>query len=152
MQQSCRILLCLLGVALGRRFHDQHYHKHAHTYLQFCANSSFVSAHACVHKVSAKWPTPAQLDPQECKEAVAPYNDVGTRVPGCAGTPSGVNVYDPITIPQGLRHPEWLGAWRRGADVDTMTDWDRIRCKDGQLFATGYVACAAEPLTAATLS
>lgn len=124
---------------LGRRFHDENYHKHAHTYLQFCTNAVDVTAHACIHKVSAKWPTPAQLDPQVCKEATAPYQAVGTTNSNCAaGSESGVNIYDPITIPQGLRHPAAAGGYRRGADVDTLTDWDRIRCRDGQLFATGW--------------
>merc|ERR1719482_1953674 len=133
------LIVLALGCALARRFHDQHYHKHAHTYLQFCANATSVVPHACVHKVSARWPTPAQLDPQECKEATDPYLNVGSTHAGCtAGSEAGVNIYDPITIPQGLRHPAAAGGYRRGADVDTMTDWDRIRCRDGQLFATGW--------------
>jgi len=136
-------LTCLIAVALngarGRRFHDANYHRHAHTYLQFCANDTNVLSHACVHKVSAKWPSPAQLDPQECKEAAPPFSDVGTSYPGCAaGSLSNVNIYDPITIPTGLRNPASLGGYRHGADVDTMTDWDRVRCRDGQLFATGW--------------
>jgi hypothetical protein len=177
-----RLLLLCLGVALARRFHDEQYHKHAHTYLQFCANATFVSSHACVHKVSAKWPQPAQLDPQECKESAAPYASVGTTNPWCtAGSEELVNIYDPITIPQaspcnanepvtqtacnawltqpcgtrksptvafpphlppccpvqGLVHPNV--DYRKGADTDTLTDWDRVRCRDGQLFATGCV-------------
>lgn len=140
---SVRLIVLTLGTALARRFHDQHYHKHAHTYLQFCANATDVVAHACVHKVSAKWPTPAQLDPQECKEATAPFLPVGSTYPGCAGTVTA-NIYDPITIPMGLRNPAAAGGYRRGADVDTMTDWDRIRCQDGQLFATG---CEQPPIS-----
>jgi len=138
MPSSASTLLVFgLGGAAGRRFHDQHYHKHAHTYLQFCANATSASSHACVHKVSAKWPTPAQLDPQECKESAAPYASVGTNQPWCAaGSEVLVNIYDPITIPQGLLHPNV--DYRRGSDVDTLTDWDRIRCRDGQLFATGW--------------
>jgi len=122
---------------LGRRFHDEQYHKHAHTYLQFCATDADVSSHACVHKVSAKWPTPAQLDPQECKEATAPFAAVGTTNAACASQ-TNVNIYDPITIAQNLRHPAAADNYRRGADVDTHTDWDRIRCRDGQLFASGW--------------
>lgn len=135
---SARLLLVCLGGSLARRFHDEHKHKHAHTYLQFCANSSFVTSHACIHKVSAKWPTPAQLDPQICKESTTPYNDVGTEHPWCSAedADSLVNIYDPITIPQGLLHPNV--DYRRGSDVDTLTDWDRVRCRDGQLFATGW--------------
>ena len=72
MRPAGLIVLTLSGAA-ARRFHDENYHKHAHTYLQFCANSTSVVSHACVHKVSARWPTPAQLDPQECKEASAPF-------------------------------------------------------------------------------
>ena len=137
--KTASLIVLSLGGATSRRFHDQHYHKHAHTYLQFCANDTSVVSHACIHKVSAKWPTPAQLDPQTCKEAIAPYGPVGDTHAGCAaGSESGVNIYDPITIVQGLRHPAAAGGYRRGADVDTMTDWDRIRCRDGQLFATGY--------------
>jgi len=137
MRKTGLIVLALSGSS-GRRFHDSNYHKHAHTYLQFCANSTSVVSHACVHKVSARWPTPAQLDPQECKEALPPHQPVGTVAPMCtAGSEAGVNIYDPITIPMGLRNPAALGGYRRGADVDTMTDWDRIRCRDGQLFATG---------------
>jgi len=138
MKPASLIILGLSG-ATARRFHDQNYHKHAHTYLQFCANASSVVAHACIHKVSAKWPTPAQLDPQICKEAAAPNAALGSTYAGCTeGAEANVNIYDPITIPMGLRHPAAAGGYRRGADVDTMTDWDRIRCRDGQLFATGW--------------
>lgn len=136
--RSVGLIILALGGAAARRFHDANYHKHAHTYLQFCSNATNVVAHSCIHKVSAKWPTPAQLDPQVCKEASDPYSDLGSTYPGCAeGAESSVNIYDPITIPMGLRHPAAAGNYRRGADVDTMTDWDRIRCRDGQLFATG---------------
>lgn len=139
MARHSALVICILSldISSARRQHDQAYHKHAHTYLQFCANAVNVSSHACVHKVSAKWPTPAQLDPQVCKEAVAPYAEVGTTAPSCtAGAETGVNIYDPITIPQGLLKPNV--DYRRGADVDTLTDWDRIRCRDGQLFNTGW--------------
>jgi hypothetical protein len=123
---------------LGRRFHSEEKHKHAHTYLQFCADDTNVASHACIHKVSARWPTPAVLDAPDCKQAAPPHDAIS-----CA---SDKNIYDPITIAQGLRHPAAAGGYLRGADVDTLTDWDRIRCKDGQLFATGYASAAAPSL------
>ena len=132
---SARVVLLLgLSGVFARRFHDEQKHKHAHTYLQFCANSTVVSSLACIHKVSAKWPTPAQLDPPDCKESASPHNTIGTANPQCTeSSESLVNIYDPITIPQGLLKNDY----RKGSDVDTLTDWDRIRCRDGQLFATG---------------
>ena len=134
----------LLGLALtgARRFHDESKHKHAHTYLSFCSNEQNVWPSACIHKVSAKWPTPAQFDAEaECKESSPPHNAVGTANSDCT-TGTNVDLYEPITINQGLRSP--TTDYKRGADVDTLTDWDRIRCRDGQLFATG----CAEPATA----
>lgn len=134
---SAKALVVLgLGGALARRFHDEQNHKHAHTYLQFCANPTTSYSHACIHKVSAKWPQPAVLDPQECKESAPPHSAVGTTEANCAGTVTGFNIYDPITIPTGLMHPNV--DFRRGSDTDKLSDWDRIRCKDGQLFATGW--------------
>jgi len=118
---------------LGRRFHSEEKHKHAHTYLQFCADDTNVASHACIHKVSARWPTPAVLDAPDCKQAAPPHDAIT-----CAAVADAKNIYDPITIAQGLRHPAAAGGYLRGADVDTLTDWDRIRCKDGQLFATGW--------------
>jgi len=72
-----------------------------------------------------------------CKESAPPHSDVGTNQPWCtAGALGLVNIYDPITIPTGLKNPKT--DFRKGADADTMSDWDRIRCRDGQLFATGW--------------
>lgn len=123
---------CLVN---ARRSHDENNHKHAHTYLQFCANPTTATSHACIHKVSAKWPAAAVLDPQECKKAAPPYAAVdSTCVPGASL--GSFNVYDPITIPTGLLHPN--EDFRRGSDVDKLSDWDRIRCRDGHLFATGW--------------
>ena len=146
MPSAASLLLLGLGTAVARRFHDEKFHKHAHTYLQFCANTTFTTSHSCIHKVSAKWPQPAVLDPQECREATSPYSVVGTSHPWCAGTPELVNIYDPITIPMGLLKVQGVPVdYRKGADTDTLTDWDRIRCLDGQLFATGCAAFVSVP-------
>ena len=136
MRTAAWRLLAVLSVGgvRARKLHTNQKHRHAHTYLQFCANDTKVIPHACIHKVSAKWPQPARFDAPDCKEAMAPHAAIGSSAPACAaGSYNNVNIYDPITIAQALLK----GDYRKGADVDTLTDWDRIRCRDGQLYATG---------------
>lgn len=128
------LVLGLVRLADARKSHGNEKRKHAHTYLQFCANDATVSAHACVHRVPNKWPEPALLT-EECREATPPHYPIGASEPTCL-LPAGKDIYHPITIPMGLRSPP--GDYRTGADTDTFTDWDRIRCRDGQLFVTGW--------------
>lgn len=121
------------GIALARKSHGNEKRKHAHTYLQFCADDLTVSSHSCIHRVPNKWPLPALLT-EECMEATSPHAPIGRSDLAC-GQLVGKDLYHPITIPMGLRSPNI--DYRIGADTDTFTDWDRIRCRDGQLFATG---------------
>ena len=134
--QIAALLLVASGPVLGRKWHNEKKHRHCHTYLQFCNDDTTVIPHGCKSCVTAQWPEPARLDPLDCKEAALAHSAVGTADAGCAGPGgSALDIYTPITIAMGLRTPR--GDFKSGADVDTMTDWDRIRCKDGQLFATG---------------
>ena len=137
-----KVAMAFLSVATARKSHGNEKRKHAHTYLQFCADDTSVSSHACVHRVPNKWPLAALLS-EECKEAQSPYSAVGSTDPTCLDL-QGKDLYHPITIPMGLRHPNI--DYRTGADTDTFTDWDRIRCRDGQLFATGCGATCFEPV------
>ena len=134
-------LLALLPGASARKFHDSRKHKHGHTFLGFCVdNGDTVTPHACLEHVTRKWPNGAVLDDLYC---VAPgsgieFTTIQSITGYCAGSPNYANhfVYRPITVPMGLTtlHTDY----KRGADVDTLTSWDRVRCRDGQLFATSW--------------
>jgi len=131
------LLVSALVLVSGRRYHDNRgKNRHSHTFLELCADDTDVIPHGCIQGVTKKWPTPATLDPMDCKEAARPHNAVGSTDGKCGGALVERNIYHPITIPMGLLHPNL--DYRHGSDVDTLTSWDRIRCRDGQLFATGW--------------
>jgi len=130
------VLATSLAAVNARRSHDSHKKKHAHAYLQFCCDDSECTPEVRIHKVPAVWPNPALLDMSDVKEAAYPHQPIGTADSNCGASPTNKNRFTPITIPMGLVSPNI--DYRHGADVDTFTDWDRIRCKDGQLFATGW--------------
>ena len=101
----------------------------ARSYLQFCGDDTTVTAAGCIDKVTAKWPKPARFDAPDCKKLPEKTSwscpEVDTK-----------NLYTPIRINTGLSTLD-TGTGTAGADVDTFTNWDRIRCADaGQLFAT----------------
>ena len=128
----------------ARKFHDNTKRKHGHTYLAFCTNGDWVQSQACLEQVTAKWPQGAVLDDLYCvspgAESGVEFTTIQSVTGSCAGSPNygNVFVYRPITIPMGLTtlHKDY----KRGADVDTLTSWDRVRCRDGELFATGWHA------------
>jgi hypothetical protein len=131
-------LVLLTDVAVrvhGRPYHNNEMKKHKHTYLEFCADDTTVVANACVHSVPNHWPNPAIME-SECVEAAYPHAAVGTTDSTCTASPSGKNLFTPIT-PRVNTAIGADGYWRRGADVDTLTDNDRIQCRDGQIFSTG---------------
>jgi hypothetical protein len=141
------LVLLLLVPASARRWHDKNKYKHAHTFLEFCADDTDVETVGCIHKVDVKWPSPARLAAPDCKVA-STGNAISS---GCAaGGTIDKNLYEPITIITGLVTGQifdeqesgtdsWKGIqYTHGADVDTMQVWDRIRCRDGQLFSTGW--------------
>lgn len=133
-----KLALVSAGIATAgaRRQHNAHTEKHGHTYLYLCADDADVVGNVCLHHVKNKWPKSALMDKSDCKEAASPYAAIGTTVATCSSTPTNKDWYNPITIPLGLVSPNV--DYRTGADVDRFSDWDRIRCRDGQLFATGW--------------
>lgn len=131
------ILVLGIGPSAARVSHGDVKPKHGHTYLHICADAAGASSHVCLHRVKNTWPHSAIMVTDECAEAVRPHQPLGTTVPSCGPSGSGKNIFDPLTVPIGLMKAP--GNYHIGADVDTFTDWDRIKCRDGHLFATGYV-------------
>ena len=101
----------------------------------------------CVVKVNRKWPVPAKMEDPVCRKTEPPNDELDA---GCVSPTPSKNLYIPITIFQNLVSGRpfnelaasadgWKGVqYEQGADVDTLTLWDRIRCRDGQIFSTGW--------------
>ena len=128
---------CIASV-VARKQHDAHTIKHKHTYLHICADADSTTSHVCIHQVKNTWPQPALMDKTECAETADTSKAPGTTDSNCdpAAATINKNLYAPITIPIGTVTPAI--DYRTGADVDRFTDGDRVRCKDGELFATGW--------------
>ena len=150
-------MLAVLALALalptaGRRYHDDRKHRHGHTFLQLCTDGDGVHPQACVEKVENKWPKPAVLAPLSCKvpasgsdfssviDVSAASNadecDAAGHVTG-GTSPSTHVIFAPITVPLGIRTPPT--DYKAGADVDTLTSWDRVSCRPKDvLLVTGW--------------
>ena len=140
-------LLALLALpTAGRRYHDDRKHRHGHTFLQLCTDGDGVHPQACVEKVENKWPKPAVLAPLSCKvpasgsdfsSVIDPSGECDAAGHVTGGTrPSTHVIFAPITVPLGIRTPPT--DYKAGADVDTLTSWDRVSCRPKDvLVATG---------------
>ena len=143
-------MLKVLSLALalptaGRRYHDDRKHRHAHTFLQLCTDGSTTESQACVEKVDNKWPQPAVLathcmapaSGSDFSSVIDPSGECDAAGHVTGGTrPSTHVIFAPITVPLGIRTPPT--DYKAGADVDTLTSWDRVSCRPKDvLVATG---------------